>query len=529
MTETPPPAAASGKKRAGTGGGRRGRKGRGGGERGGAASAAPAGPTPPAGDPPPPPASEAAPAVGDGSHGLAGATQSPLAVPGPLPGPGVDPGGSRPASSEPLGAAAAGTRDAPDDAAGVDARDAEAGAGEGPGAAAGAGDPEPPRRPAGPSLQQRLRRFWQTWIWRPAPAVERARRRRLAAGEAGSAGAATAEAAGDARPTLTGTVYLIPISHLDTQWRWTVRETVAQFLPQTVRDNAAAFLAYPSYKVNFDGAFRYRLLAEHHPEAFAEVKRWVAEGRWQVAGATWDALDVNLPGPEAFVRHVLYGRRWFREHLGRDPRDLFLPDCFGFGGHVPVLAAHCGLVGFATSKLRRGDDVRAAFGIPFPLGWWEGVDGSRVLALLEPGGYGEALAVAPGDDPEIEGQIRRHQASLDQGISVRFFGIGDKGGAPGQKSLERLEKAAGETAGVRTETVGSAEILERLAAELPADRLPTYRGELLLSVHGTGCYTSQAALKRWNARNERLAAAAESAAAAAEWLGAAPYPAEQLR
>jgi hypothetical protein len=37
-----------------------------------------------------------------------------------------------------------------------------------------------------------------------------------------------------------------------------------------VRENAAAFESYPAYRVNFDGAFRYRLIAEHHlpkPEA----------------------------------------------------------------------------------------------------------------------------------------------------------------------------------------------------------------------------------------------------------------------
>ena len=122
---------------------------------------------------------------------------------------------------------------------------------------------------------------------------------------------------------LSGTVYLLPISHLDTQWRWTVRETAAALLPRTVRENAAGFERFSAYRVNFDGAFRYRLLAEHHPADFAEQRRWVDAGRWCVAGATWDAMDVNLPSPESLVRHVLYGRRWFREHLGRDPRDLF--------------------------------------------------------------------------------------------------------------------------------------------------------------------------------------------------------------
>src|SRR6185436_17656492 len=288
-----------------------------------------------------------------------------------------------------------------------------------------AADPQSPR----PDWQERLRRWWERWIWRPAPPAE-PRRRRRAPGHAATSGATAegdeldvraGEAAGvasePAAPPLAGTVYLLPISHLDTQWRWTVRETAATLLPRTVRENAAAFESYPAYRVNFDGAFRYRLLSEHHSEAFAELRRWVEAGRWCVAGATWDAMDVNLPSPESLVRHVLYGRRWFREHLGRDPRDLFLPDCFGFGAQVPVVAAHCGLVGFATSKLRRFDDVRAALGVPFPLGWWEGPDGSRLLAALDPGGYGEPLTVPPPEDAETREQLRRHQSLLGRGVA----------------------------------------------------------------------------------------------------------------
>ena len=51
---------------------------------------------------------------------------------------------------------------------------------------------------------------------------------------------------------------------------------------------------------------------------------------------------------------------------------------------------------------------------------------------------------------------------------------------------------------------------------------------LLMTRHGTGCYTSQAAMKRWNRKNELLADAAERASVVADWLGAAPYPAAKL-
>ena len=41
-----------------------------------------------------------------------------------------------------------------------------------------------------------------------------------------------------------------------------------------------------------------------------------------------------------------------------------------------------------------------------------------------------------------------------------------------------------------------------------------------MDVHATGCYTSQAAMKYYNRRNEQLTDAAERASVAADWLGA---------
>lgn len=59
--------------------------------------------------------------------------------------------------------------------------------------------------------------------------------------------------------------------------------------------------------------------------------------------------------------------------------------------------------------------------------------------------------------------------------------------------------------------------------------LLVFKGELLMDVHATGCYTSQAAMKLFNRRNELLADAAERASVVAEWLGGAAYPEEPLR
>ena len=315
-------------------------------------------------------------------------------------------------------------------------------------------------------------------------------------------------------------LYVVAVSHLDTQWRWTVRDTIRRHLPKTLRENVARFAEFPSYVVSFDGAFRYALLREHDPAGFAELRRWVAAGRWGVAGCTWDAADVNLPSPESLVRQVLHARRWFARELGARPRDLFLPDGFGFGWALPSIAAHCGLHGFSSQKLSKG---RAAAPLPFPLGVWEGPDGAGVVAALEPGGYGEPLRADLHDDPDTLAALDRQGAACGVRVGLRYFGVGDTGGAPDRASLRHLEHSVAVGTPIEVRTGPSGRLFDELTAAERA-RLPRHRGELLLAVHGTGCYTSQAAMKRWNRKNELLADAAERASVVADWLGAAPYP-----
>jgi alpha-mannosidase len=331
--------------------------------------------------------------------------------------------------------------------------------------------------------------------------------------------------AGDGR---RGRLYVVAISHLDTQWRWTIQDTIRRHLPRTLRDNFAAFRRFPRYVLSFDGAFRYRLVEEYFRGEFETLKSWVAAGRWAPAGSFWESADVNLPSPESLIRQILHGRLHFRRELGVEVRDLFLPDCFGFGFALPSIAAHCGVVGFSSQKLSKG---RSAIDIPFALGVWEGPDGAELVAALAPGGYGEPLRSDLARDPEARAALDRQAAASGVAVGMRYFGVGDTGGAPDAASLGWLERslASSESGNgaieVRTGPAG------RLFAELTAEeiaRLPRYRGELLLSLHATGGYTSQAAMKRWNRKNELLADAAERAAVAAHWLGAASYPRSTL-
>ncbi len=323
-------------------------------------------------------------------------------------------------------------------------------------------------------------------------------------------------------------LYVVALSHLDTQWRWTVRETAAAFLPRTVRENEDRFARFPHYRLNFEGAYRYRLLADCHPALFEVVRTRVAEGRWFPSGAAWEAFDTNLPAPESIVRQILHGTRYLERAVGRAGRDLFLPDCFGFSQALPTLGAHCGIVGFSSQKLRRGAEMRSAFGVPFPFGLWVGPDGSTLPAVLDPGEYGAQATSDLGADAEWLERFQALAAEGRPGRLMTYQGVGDKGGALPRAAIQWLERARAGNGAIEVRLADSEEIFRDLDAETRA-RLPVYDGELLLRLHATGCYSSRAQLKRWHRQAEQLAHAAERAAAIAQSLGLRPADRQRLR
>lgn len=321
---------------------------------------------------------------------------------------------------------------------------------------------------------------------------------------------------------------VVATAHLDTQWRWTVRDTIDDFLPETMRGSFALFEKYPGYVFTFEGAFHYALMKEYYPAEWERLKGYVKAGRWKVAGSWVDAADTHVPSPESLVRQTLYGNGFFRRELGVTSRDVFLPDCFGFSFALPSIAAHCGLSAFSTQKLTWG----AAMKIPFDVGLWEGVDGSSLLASINPGDYASELKGNLSLDPDVYATIDRQAALSGQPVAMKYFGTGDVGVPPLTPSVEWLQKSLEGPGPLKVRSVAPDQLAKDLAGRLsPADRarLPHYRGELLLTSHGAGCYTSQAAMKSFNRTNQRLALAAEAAAVAADGLGGAAYPREALR
>lgn len=319
------------------------------------------------------------------------------------------------------------------------------------------------------------------------------------------------------------TLYCVSTAHLDTQWNWTIQDTIKRNILNTLTVNFDRFAESPDYNFSFEGAFRYMLMKEYYPALYDRMKGYVAQGRWHVAGSSVDAGDMNVPAPESIIRHILYGNGYFRKEFGKTSTDIFLPDCFGFGYVLPTVAAHCGLKGFSSQKLTWG----GAIPIPFEVGRWQGVDGSVILAALNPGAYSSKLKNNLATDQGELKKMQRTEKASGLKVGFKYFGVGDKGGGPTSDTVSWLQKSVDTKGDMKVINTASDQLFRDLTPA-QAKRLPLYRGELLMKTHGTGCYTSQAAMKYWNRKNELLADDAERASIIADWLGGAPYPREAL-
>ncbi|MFR2615804.1 glycoside hydrolase family 38 C-terminal domain-containing protein [Parabacteroides goldsteinii] len=319
--------------------------------------------------------------------------------------------------------------------------------------------------------------------------------------------------------------YMVADAHLDTQWNWDIQTTIKEYVWNTLSQNLFLLKRYPDYVFNFEGGVKYAWMKEYYPAQYEEMKEYIRNGRWHISGSSWDATDVLVPSTESFIRNILLGQEYYRKEFGVESTDIFLPDCFGFGWTLPTIAAHCGLIGFSSQKLDwRNHPFYGKSKHPFMIGLWKGVDGASIM-LAHGYDYGRRWK---DEDLSESNYLLELSKRNPFNIVYRYYGTGDTGGSPNLASVRSVEKGIKGDGPVEVISATSDQMFKDFMPYDKHPELPVFDGELLMDVHGTGCYTSEAAMKLYNRQNEVLANAAENAAVAADWLGTAAYPLNTL-
>ena len=309
-----------------------------------------------------------------------------------------------------------------------------------------------------------------------------------------------------------GEVAMTGHAHIDLAWLWPYAETRRK-LRRSFHTALALMAEAPEFRFNQSSAQFYAQIEQDDPALFAAIRARVASGQWEPIGGMWVEPDANMPCGESLARQILYGQRYFERAFGQRHRVCWLPDCFGFSPVLPQLLRQGGIDSFLTIKVTWNETNT----FPHDLFWWEGLDGSRVLAHTFDNpvhGYnGEARpgCVAP-TWKNYRGKARHPETLL-------AIGYGDGGGGPTPQWIDN-EKLMRELPALPRARWGRVdEFFARAHDGAVGAATPTWRGEIYLELH-RATLTTQSGVKRRHRRAEAALIAAETAASLAHLVGA---------
>lgn len=324
-------------------------------------------------------------------------------------------------------------------------------------------------------------------------------------------------------PSRQTKISLVGHAHLDMAWLWPVSETwlAAQRTFTSVLNLQKDF---PDLIFCHTSPALYAWIETHRPDLFAEIKRQVEAGVWEVIGGMWVEPDLNLLSGESIVRQILYGQLYFQEKFQQLTKVAWVPDTFGFCATLPQFLKQGGIEYFVTQKLTWNDTTK----FPYSAFWWQSPDGTRVFSFM-------SALIGEGIEP-----IKMANYAVDWEIktggknALWLPGVGDHGGGPTRDMLETVERWQKSPFFPQLEFTKSESYLENLREQLqqesqpiPYSSVPVWQDELYLEFH-RGCYTTHADQKRSNRRCEGLLYEAELWASLASLTTGAVYPKAEL-
>ncbi|MDD5688389.1 MAG: glycoside hydrolase family 38 C-terminal domain-containing protein [Elusimicrobia bacterium] len=300
--------------------------------------------------------------------------------------------------------------------------------------------------------------------------------------------------------------YLIGHAHIDMNWLWDWEET-KNTSNQTFVQVKKFMEQYPEFCFSQSQAVLYKAMEENYPEVFENIKKRVKEGRWDVTASTWVEGDLNMASGESLIRQSLYAKQYTREKLGVESKVCWCPDTFGHPITYPQILKKCGIDYYYFCRC--GKDK--------PTFYWEGIDGSRVLAFNY-GNYSEPIGA------NIVSRFEDVRESHNLRKDLVCYGIGNHGGGPSIRDIKSGLVLRDKNIFTEVKFSTAHKFFDDVKKEIK--NIPVVKDEL--NYEFEGCYTTHADIKKYNRQCENLLVTAEFLGSLASVYGY-EYPLKEIR
>lgn len=281
---------------------------------------------------------------------------------------------------------------------------------------------------------------------------------------------------------------IIGHSHMDTAWLWHVGETVKK-CARTYSNQINLMEQYPEYKFIQSSACHGDMIRKYYPELFEDIKKAVAEGRYEPNGGVWVECDCNITSGESMIRQFLWGQRFTRKYFGYTSNCFWLPDTFGYSAAIPQIMKGCAVDYFLTTKISWNDTNE----FPYDTFYWQGIDGTKVFTHFNTTHHHPDVADVSHN---INGGIKQKGVTDKRMLT---FGFGDGGGGPQFEMIEMARRIENLEGAPKTKYKLVGDFMKELEESCVSPN--TYRGELYLELH-RGTLTNQHTIKRNNRKSE---------------------------
>jgi len=321
-------------------------------------------------------------------------------------------------------------------------------------------------------------------------------------------------------------VYCCGHAHIDMNWMWSWPETVSVTY-DTFSTMDKLMDEFEGFHFSQSQVSVYHAMHKYAPELFEKMKQRVASGRWEVTASQWVEGSKNLAAGEILCRHLLYTRRWLKQHMGMPYDEVKIdwePDTFGHCWTLPGILARGGVSRYYHHRSSGPQFQQMASGQASQLYWWEGKDGSRILTFDDsPNGYNN----------EITPHMTHLLFALERHTGLKrmlwVYGVGDHGGGPTRRHLRAAQEMMQWPVWPRVKLTTTDEFFSDVERDIAQQglELPVHHGELNFVFEG--CYTSESRIKFANRTAENDLTDTEATALMADRICGTPYPTEALQ
>ncbi|MFO7966629.1 MAG: glycoside hydrolase family 38 C-terminal domain-containing protein [Archaeoglobaceae archaeon] len=185
-------------------------------------------------------------------------------------------------------------------------------------------------------------------------------------------------------------VYLVPHTHYDAVWVFTKEDYFYINIDLILKKLINLLESTEDYKFVIEQTFLLEEVEGRFPDLFSKLKKYIHQGRIEIADGERLMADTMLPQEETLIRNILAGKQYVKQRFGVDVPVMWQADSFGLNAQLPQIYRKSG---YRYLAFRRGCPKRKPSEF-----LWEGLDGTRILSHWMPLGYRAGLDLSKLDE-----------------------------------------------------------------------------------------------------------------------------------